>query len=158
MAANANDPVLSPTYNPALLARRSAVSSDISFLLGVPDDGDSWKSHPIHQTLLSSPPLPYQTYIARLTLLIKDDPRRLLAHSYFRYLGDLNGGQIVKWNIRKTYGLPGEQGTQFYEFGVLGSEGQTNPPLANMGEIKRIKEWFKKGINAGVGDDVRLKG
>jgi heme oxygenase len=149
---------MSPTYNPALLARRSAISSDISVLLGLSDDNTSWKTHRVHNTLLSSPPPPYQTYIARLTHLIKDDPRRLLAHSYIRYLGDLSGGQIVKWNIRKTYGLVGEQGTRFYEFGVLGSEGQTNPPLANMGEVKRIKEWFKNGIDAGVGDDVKLKG
>lgn len=158
LATNANDSVLSPTYNPALLARSSVLSSDISFLLGVPDDNSSWKTHSTHQTLVSSPPPAFAAYISRLTRIIKEDHRRLLAHSYIRYMGDLSGGQIMKWNIRKAYGLVDDQGTKFYDFGVLGSEGQTNPALANVGEVKKIKEWFKNGIDAGVGDDVEMKG
>ena len=156
--ANANDSVLSPTYNPALLARGSVLSSDISFLLGVPDDNSSWKTHQTNQTLLLSPPPSFQAYISRLTRIIEDDPRRLLAHSYIRYMGDLSGGQIMKWNIRKAYGLLNDQGTKFYDFGVMGSEGQSDPAVANMGEVKRIKEWFKNGIDAGVGNDMELKG
>ena len=156
--ANANDSVLSPTYNPALLARGSVLSSDISFLLGVPDDNSSWKTHQTNQTLLLSPPPSFQAYISRLTRIIEDDTRRLLAHSYIRYMGDLSGGQIMKWNIRKAYGLLNDQGTKFYDFGVMGSEGQSDPAVANMGEVKRIKEWFKNGIDAGVGNDMELKG
>ncbi|KAF9783502.1 hypothetical protein BJ322DRAFT_1157114 [Thelephora terrestris] len=158
LAANAYDSVLSPTYNPALLARGSALSSDISFLLGVPDDDRSWKSHQANQALLLSPPPAFRAYISRLTRIIKEDPRRLLAHSYIRYMGDLSGGQIMKGNIRKAYGLTNDQGTRFYNFGVMGSEGQSDPALANMGEVKRIKEWFKNGIDAGVGNDIELKG
>jgi len=158
LEANANDGVLSPTYNPALLARGSVLSSDISFLLGVPDDNGSWKTHQTNQTLLLTPPPAFQAYISRLTRIIEDDPRRLLAHSYIRYMGDLSGGQIMKWNIRKAYGLLNNQGTKFYDFGVMGSEGQSDPALANLGEVKRIKEWFKNGIDAGVGNDIELKG
>ena len=158
LAANSSDRTLSPTYNPALLARGSSLSSDISFLSGVPDDNVSWKTHQTHQSILSSPPPAYKAYITRLTQIIQEDPRRLLAHSYIRYMGDLSGGQIMKWNIRKAYGLTSDQGTKFYDFGILGSEGQTNPTLANIGEVKRIKEWFKNGIDAGVGNDVKLKG
>lgn len=161
MAANTNNNVLSPTYNPALLARCSALSSDISFLLGIPDDNTSWKTHRFHQTLISSPSPAFQAYILRLTHLIEKDPRKLLAHSYIRYMGDLNGGQIMKWNIRKAYGLgANDRGTTFYDFGVLGSEGQSDlvTPVAKMGDVKRIKEWFKNGIDVGVGNDVKLKG
>jgi heme oxygenase len=158
LAANANDSVLFPTYNPALLSRASSLSSDISFLLGVSDDDTSWKTHPIHQTLVSSIPPAFHAYISRLTHLIEKEPRRLLAHSYIRYMGDLSGGQVMKRNIRKAYSLVGEQGTTFYEFAVMGSEGESSPPTANLGEIKRIKEWFRSGIDVGVGNDLKMKG
>jgi len=158
LAANANDTVLSPTYNPALLARASTLSSDISILLGVPDDDTSWKSHPTNQTLISSPPPAFHAYISRLAYLIQEEPRRLLAHSYIRYMGDLSGGQIMKRNIRKAYDLAGLQGTTFFEFCVMGGEGKINPPMANMDEVKRIKEWFRRSVDAGVGDDVKMKG
>lgn len=158
LAAHANDSVLSPTYNPALLSRGSALSSDISFLLGVPDDNSSWKAHEMNQTLLLSPPPAFQAYVSRVARIAEEEPRRLLAHSYIRYMGDLSGGQIMKWNIRRAHGLVGDQGTRFYDFGLLGSEGQSDPPQAGMGEVKRIKEWFKNGIDAGVGTDIELKG
>ena len=29
---------------------------------------------------------------------------------------------------------------------------------AGAGEMKRIKEWFRDGMNEGVGDDAKLKG
>jgi len=158
LAANANDSFFSPTYNPALLARTSALSSDISFLLGVSYDDGSWKTHPIHQSLISSPPPAFGAYISRLTHLIEVEPRRLLAHSYIRYMGDLSGGQIMKRNIRNAYGLAGEHGATFFEFRVMGSEGKSNPPMADTDEVKRIKEWFKSGIDAGVGSDLKMKG
>lgn len=158
LAANADDSVLSPTYNPTLLARAPALSSDISFLLEVPDDDSSWKAHPVHQALISSPPPAFHAYISRLTRLVEEEPRRLLAHSYIRYMGDLSGGQMMKRNIRKAYGLVNGQGTTFYEFGAMGSGGRSNSSTANMGEIKKIKEWFKSGIDAGVGNNVKMKG
>jgi len=157
LAANDNDRVLSPTYNPTLFARARALSSDISFLLGISDDDDSWKSHYTHQALISSPPPAFHAYISHLTHLIEEEPRRLLAHSYIRYMGDLSGGQIMKKNIRKAYDLADKQGISFYEFGVMGSEGASNPSTANMCEMKRMKEWFKGGIDAGVGNDVKMK-
>lgn len=73
-------------------------------------------------------------------------------------MGDLSGGQMMKGNIRKAYGLTDKQGTTFYEFGVMGSEGTSIQSTPNMGEIKRIKKWFRSGINAGVGNDVKMKG
>ena len=158
LAANADDSVLSPAYNPTLLARASALSSDISFLLGVPDDGSSWKSHVTHRALISSPTPAFHAYISRLTHLIEEEPRRLLAHSYVRYMGDLSGGQVTKRKIRKAYGLVDKRGTTFYEFIAMGSEGKSDLPAASVGEVKSIKQWFKKGIDAGVGNDVKVKG
>jgi len=64
----------------------------------------------------------------------------------------------MKRNIRKAYSLTDKRGTSFYEFGAMGSEETSDPSTANMGEIKRIKEWFRSGIDAGVGDDVMMKG
>ena len=65
---------------------------------------------------------------------------------------------MMKRNIRKAYGLVNGQGTTFYEFGAMGSGGRSNSSTANMGEIKKIKEWFKSGIDAGVGNNVKMKG
>ena len=158
LATNASDSVLSPTYNPTLFARASALSSDISFLLGVSDDDNSWKTHPTHQTLISSPPPALRAYISRLTHLVEEEPWKLLAHSYVRYMGDLSGGQTTKRNIRKAYDLMDGQGTTFYDFGVMGSEGRNNPSTANAGELKKIKGWFKRGIDTGIGNDVKMKG
>lgn len=157
LAANANDSVLSPTYNPDLLARAPSLSSDISALLGTSDDDISWKTHPIHQTLISSPPPPFHAYISRLTHLVEEEPRRLLAHSYIRYMGDLSGGQIMKRNVRKAYDLTDERGTTFYQFGVMGSEVKRDQ-TADMNEARRIKEWFRNGIDVGVGNDLKMKG
>jgi len=112
---------------------------------------------PPTKTLISSPSPALSAYISRLTHLVGEEPRRLLAHSYIRYMGDLSGGQIMKNNIRKAYGLVDGRGTTFYDFGIIGSEGESNPPTANMGEVKRIKEWFRSGIDSGVGNDVGLK-
>lgn len=158
LAANANDSVLSPTYNPSLLSRVSALSSDISVLLGVSDDDSSWKTHPIHKTLISSPPPPFHAYISRLAHLVEVEPRKLLAHSYIRYMGDLSGGQIMKRNVHKAYDLVGERGTTFYKFGAMRSDVNGDQFMTNMGEAKRIKEWFRSGVDVGVGNDIKLKG
>lgn len=158
LAAKADDRILSLMYNPALLARGSALSSDISFFLGVADDDNSWKTHETHKHLISSPPPAFQAYISRLTEIVQEDSVKLLAHSYIRYLGDLSGGQVMKLNIRKAYGLVDDQGTRFYNFGEMGREGETNPAPANLGEVKRIKEWFKNGMDVAIGNDVEMKG
>ncbi|KAF5382665.1 hypothetical protein D9615_002720 [Tricholomella constricta] len=136
---HARHPVLAPTYNPTLLARAPALAADISFLLQVPEA--SWKSHPAHAQLLQSTPPALATYVHRIHELADSaDPTPLLAHSYVRYLGDLSGGQIIRRTLRKAYGL--DQGLSFYDFKELQSA-----KLANQGEKKRIKEWFREGLN-----------
>ncbi|CAL1712265.1 unnamed protein product [Somion occarium] len=127
---HASHSVLQPTYNPNLLARTSNLSADIAHLLQTPEP--SWKSHP--------------------TLADSSDPSPLLAHAYVRYLGDLSGGQFIRRRLAKVYELEDGAGLTFYEFKQLGGSGSST-----MGDMKKIKEWYRDGMNAGVGDDQDLK-
>ncbi|KAJ3531504.1 hypothetical protein NMY22_g8130 [Coprinellus aureogranulatus] len=145
---HASFPTLEPTYNPTLLARAQLISSDIAYLLGVSES--EWKAHHIHRRLTTpSIPAPLQAYVARIkTLEGSLDPTLLLAHSYVRYLGDLSGGQAIRRNITKAYGLDDgvaegkDLGVSFYAFKELRGSKE-----AGLGEVKRIKEWFKDGMN-----------
>jgi len=95
-------------------------------------------------------------YIARLEELADAaDPSPLLAHSYVRYLGDLSGGQTIRHTVSKAYGLDENAGfgLSFYVFKSLRSQ-----VLANQGEMKRIKEWFREGMNAAGTLGVDIKG
>ncbi|KAJ6549498.1 hypothetical protein B0H10DRAFT_2128413 [Mycena sp. CBHHK59/15] len=145
-------PVLEPTYNPTLLARAPPLSADIAYLLGVPES--SWKSHRIHVMLMADQPPALAAYIARIQEITdSSDPSPLLAHAYVRYLGDLSGGQTIRRSLAKAYGLQeGGSGLSFYSFKALHS---SKP--ATQGDMKRIKEWFRAGMNAGAGDDVEVK-
>ncbi|KAF8903101.1 hypothetical protein CPB84DRAFT_799760 [Gymnopilus junonius] len=151
---HATHPSLEPTYNPALLARAPALSSDISYLLQV--DERTWKSHRIHLQLLSRSPAPLLKYERRIKELSQSsDPSALLAHSYVRYLGDLSGGQTIRHTIAKAYDLDEASGLgiSFYAFKELQSA-----KLASQGEMKRIKDWFRVGINtAGEQGGVKVK-
>ncbi|KAJ6585310.1 hypothetical protein B0H19DRAFT_927679 [Mycena capillaripes] len=147
-----NHPVLEPTYNPTLLARAPSLSADIAHLLGVPEA--SWKSHWIHITLMAAQPPALQAYVARIQEISDSaDPSPLLAHAYVRYLGDLSGGQTIQRALAKAYGLKmGGSGLSFYAFKEL-----TSSKPATQGEMKRIKEWFRAGMNKGAGDNVEVK-
>ncbi|KAF5382466.1 hypothetical protein D9615_002733 [Tricholomella constricta] len=150
---HATHPVLEPTYNPTLLARASALADDISFLLQVPEA--SWKTHPAHAQLLQSTPPELTAYVDRIRELADSaDPTPLLAHSYVRYLGDLSGGQTVRRTLGKAYGLDEQvgQGLSFYAFKELRSA-----KLANQGEMKRIKDWFREGMNTAGDIGVEVK-
>lgn len=56
-------------------------------------------------------------YVARLQELDAARPELLLAHAYFRYLGDLSGGQLLRGIVARSPGLAPRAGTAFYEFG-----------------------------------------
>ena len=148
---HASHPVLAPTYNPTLFARTQALSADIAYLLQVPEA--SWQAHPTHTQLISSPPAPFSAYTARLRKLGDSQPEALLAHAYVRYLGDLSGGQFIKRRIAKAYGLTDGDGLSFYDFKQLGGSAS-----GTIGDMKKIKEWYRDGMNAGAGDDVATKG
>ncbi len=56
-----------------------------------------------------------KAYAQRIKACAEDDGARLIAHAYTRYLGDLNGGQILKRLLMKKPGLrPAE--LSFYDF------------------------------------------
>ncbi|KAF7314595.1 hypothetical protein MKEN_00933000 [Mycena kentingensis (nom. inval.)] len=147
-------PILEPTYNPTLLARAPALSADIAYLLGIAES--QWKSHRIHLQLTAAPGLPpaLQEYVDRIEEISNSaDPAPLLAHSYVRYLGDLSGGQQIQRALAKAYGLSvGGAGLSFYAFKEL----RSSKP-ASLGEMKKIKEWFREGMNKGAGDNMDAK-
>ncbi|KAI0079518.1 heme oxygenase [Panus rudis PR-1116 ss-1] len=148
---HASHPVLQPTYNPGLLARTPSLSADIAYLLEVQET--SWPSHPLHKELQASPPQPLTDYVSRLqTLADSSDPSPLLAHAYVRYLGDLSGGQFIRRRLAKAYGLEDGAGLSFYDFKQLGGTGSST-----IGDMKKIKEWYRDGMNASVGDNEELK-
>ncbi|KAG1882670.1 hypothetical protein F4604DRAFT_1742151 [Suillus subluteus] len=154
LETHASYPTLQPTYNPTLLARTPSLSQDISHLLGVPEA--EWQMHPLHISLMASPPKPFVAYTTRLRELSESsDPTCLLAHAYVRYLGDMSGGQVIRRRIAEAYDLDADRGygTRLYDFKKLDS---SEP--ANIGDIKKIKEWYKDGMNTGIGDDTTLKG
>jgi heme oxygenase (biliverdin-producing, ferredoxin) len=149
-----SNPILEPTYNPTLLSRTSNLASDIAFFLHCPEA--TWQSHPAHTSLLLSRPQAFVEYITHLQALSGSaDPSPLLAHTYVRYLGDLSGGQVIRRCIAKAYDIDvaSGDGVKFYDFRSLDA---TKP--SKMGDFKKIKEWFRAGMNSGVGDNKKLKG
>jgi heme oxygenase len=54
-------------------------------------------------------------YAARIATLAAGEGLGLIAHAYARYLGDLNGGQILKRLLTKSLGLTPET-LSFYDF------------------------------------------
>ncbi len=154
---HATHPVLAPTHNPGLFARSASLAADISYLLEVSEA--SWQSHPLHVAMQAAPPRALSQYVGRIDeLAASPDPSRLLAHAYVRYLGDLSGGQFIRRRISKAYGLDDSAGVSFYEFRPLGGTSSASDATANAGEMKRIKEWYRDGMNTGVGDNEELKG
>ncbi|KAK0441615.1 hypothetical protein EV421DRAFT_1811715 [Armillaria borealis] len=144
-------PVLEPTYNPALLQRAPSLAADISYLLQVPES--SWKTHRIHSELMANTPAALTEYVTRIQDLANSaDPAPLLAHSYVRYLGDLSGGQTIRHTLAKAYALEDGKGLSFYSFKELHSS-----KTASLGEMKRIKDWFRGGMDAGAGDNQAVK-
>lgn len=119
---------LRPVYaalEAATAASRSTAPDDVAALFDPALDRLATIDHDLG-TLGSSAeahaPLPETaTYVARIAT-IRDDPPRLLAHHYVRYLGDLSGGQVVAAMLRRHYGL-GDDALTFYAFTGLGAKG-----------------------------------
>jgi heme oxygenase len=153
---HASHPVLMPTHNPPLLSRTASLLEDMSHLLGIPVS--QVKSHPTFAAVSRSPPEALAVYLARLRSLDgSPDPAPLLAHAYVRYMGDLSGGQIIRRRVTRAYRLEDEDGAgvSYYRFQKLGGAGGGGGGggSAGLGDIQRIKEWYRDGMDAGVGDD-----
>lgn len=85
------------------LHRQRAIENDLDALAS-----NSWRSGIALQTAT-------RAYIRRID---DADEAQLAAHAYVRYLGDLNGGAIIKRLLRDSLAL-GEAELMFYEFGGI---------------------------------------
>ncbi|EIN12870.1 heme oxygenase-like protein [Punctularia strigosozonata HHB-11173 SS5] len=177
LAKYSTNSVLAPIYNPAQLARTERLEADIAYLLEtlplppsttpitpassallLPRPApDAWSTHPLYTAFLATPPAALVSYATRLSTLASSSSTAplLLAHAYVRYLGDLSGGQVIRRRIVKAYDLPADSdsGSSFYAFGAQGDAGRA----AGLGDMKRIKEAFRAGMDEGVKDDAELK-
>ena len=88
------------------LARVGTLEQDLDAL-----HGDGWRSD------IAALPAA-QSYARHLDGIERVAPGCLLAHVYVRYLGDLNGGQVLRRIVRASLGLAGDAGTRFYAFGT----------------------------------------
>ncbi|RWZ49784.1 biliverdin-producing heme oxygenase [Labedella phragmitis] len=90
------------------LDRAAVIEADL-VALGAPD----WRER--------IPALPAtQVYAEHLRAIARDEPIRLVAHHYTRYLGDLSGGQVMATMLRRHYGATEEQ-LSFFRFDDLGA-------------------------------------
>ena len=86
--------------------------------------GDLWRSDALRSDIDAlratgaAAAAPALEYADRLAQLSRDDPALLAAHAYVRYLGDLNGGQLLQPIVRSVLNLQGAEGTRFYQFDV----------------------------------------
>jgi len=88
------------------LFRSDSLSCDINEITKT----KPWKPSPIFECT--------DAYCAAInTAHVQGDPK-ILGHIYVRYLGDLNGGQVLKRLIAKHLNLPNSQLT-FYEFPLI---------------------------------------
>jgi len=85
------------------LFRSAPLASDLGKLTG-----PGWESG---LKLLNSA----RRYSNRITLVSKDGGHRLIAHAYVRYLGDLNGGQLLARILSRKNGFRSDQ-LAFYRF------------------------------------------
>lgn len=154
---HASHPAIAPIYNPTILRRTDSLSADIAFFLGANSSHPAvWQQHPQYESFLPFPP-PVQAYLSHITSIASSPTEvpRLVAHAYVRYLGDLSGGQFIKRIVSKAYHLEDGEGTSFFEFARLG--GPAGGDHAASGDIIKLKQWFRDGMDAGVRDDAEKR-
>jgi len=95
---------IAPVFFPQL-HRAGALARDLDFLHG----GD-WRER------LAVVPAA-SLYVRHLVQIDAHSPELLVAHGYVRFLGDLNGGQVLRRIVADSLRLDGGSGTAFYEFG-----------------------------------------
>ncbi|KAG8846915.1 hypothetical protein FRB96_001733 [Tulasnella sp. 330] len=136
---------------------KESISSDIANFLSCSSTSPSeWQKHPLYAQSFLPIPGPIAEYIAHITALSQSqDPSLLLAHSYIRYVGDLNGGQIIKRVLVKTFDLPDDRAMSFYAFAKLG--GASGEMVASMGDVAKLLRWFKDAMDEGVGNNMELR-
>jgi heme oxygenase len=89
------------------LYREAALAGDLNALCG-----PGWQTQPLADAT--------RAYVQRLHTLADSDTLLLAAHAYVRYLGDLNGGQMLKRLVAPSLavdGGPSVDALRFYDFG-----------------------------------------
>ena len=177
LSEHSTHPVLAPTYDPALLSRAPAIAADITHLLtllpsstasstaSAPASNPSTPLPPFPvpaflQPVFDHAPAPLSAYLSHLRFLAtaSSSAPSLLAHAYVRYLGDLSGGQYIGARIKKAYQLEGLDGTRFYQFDNREGEVEAESGADRKRKLREIKDWFRTGMDQGVGDDEQSKG
>lgn len=123
LARHAAHPLLAPLHL-GPLARCAALQADLAAGAG-PD----WAS------TLPPPGAAATAFADRLQGLALHQPATLAAHAYVRYLGDLAGGQALRRVAQRAYGLQGDAGTRFFDFG---------PPA----EVARLGQGLRAALDS----------
>lgn len=105
--AHKSDPILSLVYFPELF-RTESLKKDIEYYQS--------KYNTKRNPEITEATKAYRNHIQKIA---DTEPYLLVAQSYVRYLGDLSGGQIIKKMVAKSFGLSGNEGTEFYEFPAI---------------------------------------
>ncbi|WVO15492.1 hypothetical protein L204_103150 [Cryptococcus depauperatus] len=176
-------PVLAPTYDPTRLARAPALADDIAYLLTLlpasatsnapttftdtasPEPANPLPPFPLLDFLFpifNAPPPPLNRYLGHIRSLASSSITApgLLAHAYVQYLGDLSGGQVIGARVRESYDLgESNRGTKFYEFDLQqGGDTADHESIVNLRKrLIEFKDWYRRGIDEGVGEDQKLK-
>lgn len=133
--------------------RTGALEHDLAALCG-----PAWRT--------SAPVLPEGDAYAQRIASVSGDPARLAAHAYVRYLGDLNGGQLVGRIVARSLGV-GEASLSFYRFAsetsvleaayrsALADAGRTMADLAPALEEAALAFRMNIALSEAVRDAVR---
>ena len=123
------DPRLLAVARPEIY-RSAALASDLAQLCG-----NDWER--------VLPLLPAgERYGRRIMMVAEHAPAGLVAHAYARYLGDLNGGQIMKRILVRSLGLKACC-LGFYDFPLIG-------------DIKAFKADYRQAINRSAAEMADL--
>ncbi len=125
----AERPALAPFARPAL-RREAALAADLRVV-----HGERWSN----ELALTASMTDYVEHLRRLS---QAADRRLVAHAYVRYLGDLSGGQRLRALVARALALPPGQGVAFHDFG-------------GVTEVAALAHALREALDAlGAGDDV----
>jgi heme oxygenase (biliverdin-producing, ferredoxin) len=102
-------PVMGKMYFPEL-DRKASLEKDLEFYYG-----SNWRNE-------IAPSKATQAYVAQIKKVAAEDPEKMIAHLYTRYIGDLSGGQILKKIAVNAMNLNEGEGTNFYEFAQISDE------------------------------------
>ncbi len=105
LLVHANHTCIAAIVDP-ILFRRASIEADLSAL-----HGSTWNDDiPIATAT--------REYVAHIETISNGEVERVIAHAYVRYLGDLNGGQMLEPIVRAALDLHDTSATQFYRFDV----------------------------------------